>query len=216
MEILDAEFQMDWKKLTFYYFADAYINFNSLVTDLFKVYKTRIWMSAINPASFASPSLGLQAPSGVGPGAVGVNRPAQAERRPQQQESSTYNNIPQANRGYQGGQSGPFASTPDRSQLLSTAFPPPSFAYGYAPFGAAPRTTAPSVAGYTPNMVQQMEQFSNYAAPPDFQQMPARFPSPHTIGISQESGEFSRHGTSHPSTSEGWMASFQGLSLNSR
>jgi hypothetical protein len=26
----------DWKKLTFYYFADAYINFNSLVTDLFK------------------------------------------------------------------------------------------------------------------------------------------------------------------------------------
>ncbi|EHK96896.1 hypothetical protein M7I_7368 [Glarea lozoyensis 74030] len=44
MEILDAEFQMDWKKLTFYYFADAYINFNSLVTDLFKVYKTRIWI----------------------------------------------------------------------------------------------------------------------------------------------------------------------------
>ncbi|KAF7712078.1 PSP1 C-terminal domain-containing protein [Penicillium ucsense] len=55
MEILDAEFQMDWKKLTFYYFADSYINFNSLVTDLFKIYKTRIWMSAINPASFVTP-----------------------------------------------------------------------------------------------------------------------------------------------------------------
>ncbi|EWC47610.1 hypothetical protein DRE_03230 [Drechslerella stenobrocha 248] len=53
MEILDAEFQMDWKKLTFYYYADTYINFNSLVTDLFKIYKTRIWMSAMNPASFA-------------------------------------------------------------------------------------------------------------------------------------------------------------------
>ncbi|KAH6681289.1 PSP1 C-terminal conserved region-domain-containing protein, partial [Verticillium dahliae] len=61
MEILDAEFQMDWKKLTFYYFADAYINFNSLVTDLFKIYKTRIWMSAINPASFASPTLAAAA-----------------------------------------------------------------------------------------------------------------------------------------------------------
>ncbi|EAU35565.1 conserved hypothetical protein [Aspergillus terreus NIH2624] len=61
MEILDAEFQMDWKKLTFYYFADSYINFNSLVTDLFKIYKTRIWMSAINPASFVTPpSAGLQ------------------------------------------------------------------------------------------------------------------------------------------------------------
>jgi hypothetical protein len=51
----------DSKKLTFFYFADSYINFNSLVTDLFKVYKTRIWMSAINPASFQTPtsSLGL-------------------------------------------------------------------------------------------------------------------------------------------------------------
>ncbi|KAF8460281.1 hypothetical protein BDZ91DRAFT_798985 [Kalaharituber pfeilii] len=61
MEILDAEFQMDWKKLTFYYFADSYINFNSLVTDLFKVYKTRIWMSAMNPASFAHPNTGASA-----------------------------------------------------------------------------------------------------------------------------------------------------------
>ncbi|KAJ6129950.1 hypothetical protein N7512_002730 [Penicillium capsulatum] len=66
MEILDAEFQMDWKKLTFYYFADSYINFNSLVTDLFKIYKTRIWMSAINPASFVTPTTaGLQGPSGM-------------------------------------------------------------------------------------------------------------------------------------------------------
>lgn len=63
MEILDAEFQMDWKKLTFYYFADSYINFNSLVTDLFKIYKTRIWMSAINPASFVTPPTpGLSGP----------------------------------------------------------------------------------------------------------------------------------------------------------
>ncbi|KAJ5964256.1 uncharacterized protein N7479_004132 [Penicillium vulpinum] len=63
MEILDAEFQMDWKKLTFYYFADSYINFNSLVTDLFKIYKTRIWMSAINPASFVTPpTAGLSGP----------------------------------------------------------------------------------------------------------------------------------------------------------
>ncbi|KNG87942.1 PSP1 domain protein [Aspergillus nomiae NRRL 13137] len=67
MEILDAEFQMDWKKLTFYYFADSYINFNSLVTDLFKIYKTRIWMSAINPASFVTPpTAGLQPPNPLG------------------------------------------------------------------------------------------------------------------------------------------------------
>ena len=41
-------------KLTFFYFADSYINFNPLVTDLFKIYKTRIWMSAINTAAIGT------------------------------------------------------------------------------------------------------------------------------------------------------------------
>ncbi|THC90407.1 hypothetical protein EYZ11_010126 [Aspergillus tanneri] len=85
MEILDAEFQMDWKKLTFYYFADSYINFNSLVTDLFKIYKTRIWMSAINPASFVTPpSAGLQSPN-----PLGYNQETQIDR-PHQHESRAY------------------------------------------------------------------------------------------------------------------------------
>lgn len=53
MEILDAEFQADYRKLTFYYYADRYIDFNSLVQCLFRTFKTRIWMSAINPDSFA-------------------------------------------------------------------------------------------------------------------------------------------------------------------
>lgn len=71
----------DYKKLTFYYYADAYINFNELVTDLFKVYKTRIWMSAVNPASFASSAGNSQIPppSAIGPGAVG---PKNARSRP--------------------------------------------------------------------------------------------------------------------------------------
>ncbi|KAF9632238.1 PSP1 domain-containing protein [Lasiodiplodia theobromae] len=73
MEILDAEYQLDYKKLTFFYYADCYINFNHLVTDLFKVYKARIWMSAVNPASFATPSNALTQlppPSSLGPGAT--------------------------------------------------------------------------------------------------------------------------------------------------
>jgi PSP1 C-terminal conserved region len=59
--------------LTFYYFAESYINFNDLVTDLFKVYKTRIWMSAINPASFATAAgtlTHIPPPSAIGPGAT--------------------------------------------------------------------------------------------------------------------------------------------------
>ncbi|KAJ5498015.1 PSP1 C-terminal [Penicillium expansum] len=85
MEILDAEFQMDWKKLTFYYFADSYINFNSLVTDLFKIYKTRIWMSAINPASFVTPpAAGLSGPSPMPNPLYGqeTDRRHQLENRP--------------------------------------------------------------------------------------------------------------------------------------
>ncbi|KAL8945241.1 MAG: hypothetical protein Q9211_000251 [Gyalolechia sp. 1 TL-2023] len=81
MEILDAEFQMDWKKLTFYYFADTYINFNPLVTDLFKIYKTRIWMSAINPASFVSTATALQPPSDLGPGAFPSETGSGLDRR---------------------------------------------------------------------------------------------------------------------------------------
>ena len=35
------------------------------MTDLFKIYKTRIWMSAINPASFVSPTTNLQFSAGL-------------------------------------------------------------------------------------------------------------------------------------------------------
>lgn len=60
----------DFQKLIFYYYADHYINFKDLITELYRIYKTRIWLSAINPASFSQHALG-QPPSGIGPGAVG-------------------------------------------------------------------------------------------------------------------------------------------------
>jgi hypothetical protein len=62
----------DYNKLIYYYFADTYVNFNDLVTDLFKQYKVRIWMSAVNPASVVNPAgqMQVQPPSAVGPGAI--------------------------------------------------------------------------------------------------------------------------------------------------
>jgi len=69
MEILEAEFQWDWQKLIFYYYADHYVNFKDLVNDLYKLYKVRLWMSAVNPASF-SPNAINQPPTGIGPGAI--------------------------------------------------------------------------------------------------------------------------------------------------
>ncbi|KFY89478.1 hypothetical protein V500_05676 [Pseudogymnoascus sp. VKM F-4518 (FW-2643)] len=213
MEILDAEFQMDWKKLTFYYFADAYINFNSLVTDLFKVYKTRIWMSAINPASFASPSLGLQAPSGVGPGAVGANRQTQIDRRPQQppqQEQPNFNTLGQGARGYKaGGAANAFQPTLDKPSVSPTSFQQP-FTYGHSAFTPAPRN---GPGNYGPNMMQQMESFSQFPTAADYHGgVPDRFIPSHTTGNGQDPGDFSRPGGDN----DGWMNSFQGLSLNSR
>jgi hypothetical protein len=51
MEIVDAEYQWDRRKLTFYFVADRRIDFRELVRELFKIYKTRIWMCAVNPTS---------------------------------------------------------------------------------------------------------------------------------------------------------------------
>ncbi|GAV29293.1 hypothetical protein PMKS-002775 [Pichia membranifaciens] len=45
MEIVDAEYQWDMKKLTFYYNSEVRIDFRDLVKELFRIYKIRIWMS---------------------------------------------------------------------------------------------------------------------------------------------------------------------------
>ena len=87
MEILDAEYQAyvghasrtaaadahsDYHKLTYFYYAETYVNFNQLVTDIFKHFKVRIWMSAVNPASVVNPAglMQLGPPSAIGPGAI--------------------------------------------------------------------------------------------------------------------------------------------------
>ncbi|KAM0813198.1 putative PSP1 C-terminal domain-containing protein [Seiridium cardinale] len=213
MEILDAEFQMDWKKLTFYYFADAYINFNSLVTDLFKIYKTRIWMSAINPASFASPTLGLQAPSGIGPGAVGIGRGSNnaagnAERRQNQpQENQSPFSGTNSGRSFQS----PFGQTfgSDRPVVSSEAYPSTGFPMSaYGAFGLGSRTGAvPYVTGMMPGVNAYGGGFPQGS---DFQAMRARYPSPHDASASQDSTVPAISGQND------WAGAFQSLSLNSR
>ncbi|KAI9262681.1 PSP1 C-terminal conserved region-domain-containing protein [Sporodiniella umbellata] len=47
MEIVDAEYQWDRRKLTFYFEAQHRIDFRELVRELFKLYKTRIWMCVV-------------------------------------------------------------------------------------------------------------------------------------------------------------------------
>ncbi|KAJ8488768.1 hypothetical protein ONZ51_g3335 [Trametes cubensis] len=53
MEVIDAEYQWDRRKLTFYFIAEKRIDFRELVRELFRLYKTRIWMASLGgPGNF--------------------------------------------------------------------------------------------------------------------------------------------------------------------
>jgi len=48
MSVVDAEYQFDRNKLTFFFQAEGRIDFRELVRDLFSMYKTRIWMQQLD------------------------------------------------------------------------------------------------------------------------------------------------------------------------
>ncbi|KAI9718218.1 MAG: hypothetical protein M1812_004208 [Candelaria pacifica] len=203
MEILDAEFQMDWKKLTFYYFADSYINFNSLVTDLFKVYKTRIWMSAINPASFMTPTAGLQLPSGIGPGALSVRRDSPIDRR-QHYDQQPYGGL-RSQRSYQGTFVQPTEHGRDSSTPHNNTFHNP-YAAPFQPASQLSRGTPVTMGEYSQPFPQQFathQSFNPLSYGYREQFLPAAQPNGHDPR------------RAHPTGTE-WMNTFQGLSLGSQ
>jgi hypothetical protein len=178
-------------------------------------------MSAINPASFASPSLGIQAPSGIGPGAVGANRQSQIDRRPasqqqqqqqQQQEHAIYHSHNPPNRGYQAAAGTGFGTLVERATVTPTGSQQPGFTYGYPPFAGGPRNSSSPMGVYAPNMLPQMDSFGSFTTASEFSPLPGRFPSPQSVAVAQDTNEYSRQGNG----TDGWMNSFQGLSLNTR
>ncbi|RVD91125.1 hypothetical protein TUBRATIS_16920 [Tubulinosema ratisbonensis] len=48
MNVVDCEYQWDMKKLTFFFVSKDRIDFRDLVKDLYKTYKTRIWMCCVD------------------------------------------------------------------------------------------------------------------------------------------------------------------------
>lgn len=48
MNVVDAEYQFDRHKLTFFFEAMGRVDFRELVRDLFSMYKTRIWMQQLD------------------------------------------------------------------------------------------------------------------------------------------------------------------------
>ena len=51
LNILDTELQFDNAKLTVYFEASSYVQFHQLVRDIYKVYKTRIWLEQVGGTS---------------------------------------------------------------------------------------------------------------------------------------------------------------------
>jgi hypothetical protein len=188
----------DWKKLTFYYFADAYINFNSLVTDLFKIYKTRIWMSAINPASFVTPTAGLQPPGSVGPAGMSFGQEVPAERRRQHE-------FP----GYGHGQPGPQAAA-DVGRDIGQARSP--YADPYQAFGQAGRQPGLGLTGFAPGLQQQADPFSSY--PSNYGGIMDSNVGEYGTQNQAGAGALRQTHPTHPTHGD-WVNNFQGLSLNS-
>ncbi|KAL3921331.1 MAG: hypothetical protein SGILL_002801 [Bacillariaceae sp.] len=54
MHVVDAEYQFDRHKLTFFFEAEGRIDFRELVRDLFSMYKTRIWMQQLDKSIAAT------------------------------------------------------------------------------------------------------------------------------------------------------------------
>jgi hypothetical protein len=61
MHVVDAEYQFDRHKLTFFFEAEGRVDFRELVRDLFSMYKTRIWMQQLDKNT-ANPSQAMISP----------------------------------------------------------------------------------------------------------------------------------------------------------
>lgn len=203
----------DWKKLTFYYFADSYINFNSLVTDLFKVYKTRIWMSAMNPASFAHPT-GLHPPgSGLtASGALGAIGDPPSDQQPQMMHHSQFSGLSQAYAGYgpPAGSNGAMMGSHPRGHLQQMSTPSQN-----------PMLQQIAASGFPP----RHSPHGSVAAHQDFSHLPQQQLNGYNHSQAYMNGNGNHHNQNHlgnnvdghapnGSSDNAWV-NMQGLSLNS-
>jgi len=62
MNVVDAEYQFDRHKLTFFFEAEGRIDFRELVRDLFSMYKTRIWMQQLDKNVTTAGGTGMSPP----------------------------------------------------------------------------------------------------------------------------------------------------------
>lgn len=191
----------DWKKLTFYYFADSYINFNPLVTDLFKIYKTRIWMSAISPLCLPAPSSGPQLPIGQGPGAFTSDMdsyPGQQGRGPS--DFTTFNEShlvqPRVVRGVDSARENT-GGILERGQIYGQTFRPPNL---------GSRSIEQLSLNYSPIGQEMLPATAQFSQPP-YNSMPAP-QLPYTFSGGETNGQRQIH-----NGQQEWPHPLHGLSL---
>eukprot|EP01038_Epipyxis_sp_PR26KG_P007544 gene7544-10279_t len=66
MVILDAEYQFDRHKLTYFFEAERRIDFRELVSELFSLYKTRIWMQQVDTSVLSMHDAGTELAKATG------------------------------------------------------------------------------------------------------------------------------------------------------
>ena len=108
------------------------MNFKDLVTDLYRTYKTRIWMSAVNPASFSASA--MQPPAAHGAGALVSTNPNQ---RPRDDDSDPFGALPPRGLAHFG--------PPDPMPPRQEPRPHPTHVNTY---GTNPRGNVPSMQDY--------------------------------------------------------------------
>ncbi|ODV78785.1 PSP1-domain-containing protein, partial [Suhomyces tanzawaensis NRRL Y-17324] len=97
LTLINVEYQSDFKKLIFYYFANfKRIDFRGLIKELFKIYKTRIWLCAVLP--YDRPELYIKKnesskPKGQGKGKTEEST-AKSQPQAQSQGNESANRIP--------------------------------------------------------------------------------------------------------------------------
>jgi hypothetical protein len=168
------------------------------VTDLFKIYKTRIWMSAINPASFVTPTASLSIPHSFGVHGIGGESPSGRRRQHglnmSQPSPTLFEDTTNGPQGYLSSQG---------STLRNTYFNP------YQSLGTGIQQPDSNMSSYQPMMQQSAERFTPYL------NSPYHMLNPTASSFATSHGNSGRTGRPSQSTAPDWTTNFQGLSLGS-
>lgn len=154
-------------------------------------------MSAINPASFVTPTAGLQ-PPGVNPGGLGYGHDADRRRQ---------------GYGMPGASSTKFGDATDVGREIGQAGGLRSpYADPYQAFGQAGRQPGLGLTGFAPGLQTQADPFSSYPSG-NYPVMESGIGDYGAQNAAAAGGLRQSHPT-HPTHGD-WVQNFQGLSLNS-